>query len=643
MAAALPVESDPDKMSNRARVVRWVARKQTWIPAVIAILANIVLTWNHMVFANDDFLQFREVHRVGLSWKLLTFNVFQHFAPINRLGHWLAFTLAPLNTFVGYVITIPFIVWFAIMITLLLRDVGAGPVTAGALVVVSVLTVPFVDTQSWFDAAMQWFPFLAALTTFLWAHVRYLVRPALLRSFPVFLALLLCIAADVRFVLAVPYALLIDVCVLREGRLRHRLQCLQRNASYYFALTFSTGAAALLFKLVYGKSQGPSPGRGRITASIVWQALTTFVPDRLIGGFRLEPFPRLLAVGIAVTLAALLVAIIAAYRRNAGPVTLIIVSIVTSYLLLYTSDLLQAGATWSARRSDYMLAALPMVLVGVGRLRAWVTVDRARWHRSGGLVAAALAAAVLIAPALAASSSDAAFTRFFPRSGTSYLAALRANEPVWSSPHTTLVDLALPPGLIASWDAPQHHYQRDLLSLLDPALTDRPLGPDPIFLNDRGIPSAATLLPMEASLPFKSVACTNVGASQRSLYLRFPRRVRASPLHVWLNVTAQVTTSIRVAGVLKRSRALAVGTTQIQPGTHIWIVRLDTGNLDGLNITALGGSGVPCVHSAVLERVALADADNTCRLITPDGASGTRVNCPPRFEPQEVSSRPSPR
>src|SRR5664279_1213621 len=39
------------------------------------------------VFYMDDFLQFDVAARTGLSKELLTLDVFQHFAPINRLGH----------------------------------------------------------------------------------------------------------------------------------------------------------------------------------------------------------------------------------------------------------------------------------------------------------------------------------------------------------------------------------------------------------------------------------------------------------------------------------------------------------------------------------------------------------------------------
>ena len=38
-------------------------------------------------FYMDDFMQFDVAHRTGLSMELLTLDVFQHFAPINRLGH----------------------------------------------------------------------------------------------------------------------------------------------------------------------------------------------------------------------------------------------------------------------------------------------------------------------------------------------------------------------------------------------------------------------------------------------------------------------------------------------------------------------------------------------------------------------------
>jgi hypothetical protein len=277
-----------------------------------------------------------------------------------------------------------------------------------------------------------------------------------------------------------------------------------------------------------------------------------------------------------------------------------------------------------------MLPAVPMVLVGFARIRAWITFDRARWRRHGALVGALVAAAVMIVPTLWTTYSSVAFTGFFPKTDATYLAALRANEPVWSSPHTTLVELALPRGLIASWDAPKHRYQDDLLRLLDPTFTERPLAGRSIFIDDQGNPQPATLLPVEVSVPApQSLRCLDPATPQRSLSVRFPRKVRlAPPVHVSLNLTAQEPTSIRVAGTLS-APAKALEITVIQPGTHVWIVRLDTGTLDGLKITALSGSGALCIHSAILERVALAAPDNTCRTVGTDGTPGGQLNCPP--------------
>ena len=54
---------------------------------LVLALVQLALLWRRFYYGNDDLLQFEVADRAGLSWEMLSLNVFQHFGPYNRIGH----------------------------------------------------------------------------------------------------------------------------------------------------------------------------------------------------------------------------------------------------------------------------------------------------------------------------------------------------------------------------------------------------------------------------------------------------------------------------------------------------------------------------------------------------------------------------
>ena len=54
-----------------------------------------------MFYGNDDLLEFTAARTGGLSWSYLSLNVFEHFAPYNRLMHYVVLRFSDLSPDLG--------------------------------------------------------------------------------------------------------------------------------------------------------------------------------------------------------------------------------------------------------------------------------------------------------------------------------------------------------------------------------------------------------------------------------------------------------------------------------------------------------------------------------------------------------------
>jgi hypothetical protein len=593
--------------------------RRPWFGISVAIGFSAALTLGRMVFANDDFPQFAAARSYGLSWRLLSLNVFQHFAPINRFAHWLALTLAPLDTRAGQLLALTFLTLFVVSFSALLGALGTPAVRRTVLVILMGTAAPLIDTMSWFDGAMQWLPYLTALALFLYCHVRFIAHPAVLPAFAAFGAFGLSIFSDIRFVLTVPLAFLLDICVIQTGGFADRLRALQARVPYYAMLTAALLAAALVTKKAYGSSH-LFPGSEGLTASITWHALTTYLPSRLVGLDQGRFWPFQVEITVAVFVFVVLGILIRVDRRNIGPIVFAIFGLIAPYLLLYYSDLLVAGVEFSARRSDYMLPGVMCILVAASRIRmVTFTVERRWWPAT--IVTSIVVMIIILVPPVLWRSHDTTYSRLLVSGTSQYFDNLRQWRAQWSNPTHTLIGLTLPENLGTQRDL-GHGDQRYILRIIDPHYHDVPLTDHPFLIDNHGRPQPARLLPVTDQ---KDIA--GCSGKTSSLVVNLGTLVSGSPLHVRLWVVAKRAVTLRVLPLRKGQVSGHSRLVDLTQGVHRWVVLIDAPSADGLLVSTADHSRLPCMLSAQIVRVTLVEDRGDCRMVGHDGSPGPTVPC----------------
>ena len=605
-----------------------------WCAVVLTVLVASVLTSSRTVIGNDDLPQFALARQRGLSWRLLTSSIFEHFAPLNRVAHWFAIKVSPLDVRIPHLLAIVTLAIFLASLSSLLGALGTPPSRRAVLVVLSGTCVPVIDTMSWMDGAMQWLPLLATLTVFLLLHVRYVKRRTIFRALGSVAGLGLCMLADIRFVLAVPLAVGVHLFLMERGPFTRRLRAGLRDLPYYAVLSGLLLWAALTIQRLYSNPRVrplPAAHRAGEIAHVGWYALTSYGPERLLGLWRVAPLPT--AVAITVALAGLtgLAVLVRVNRQNIYPIAFAALAAVLAYGLLFESDLLKAGAAWNARRSDYMLPALlPILLAGAslrGRIAPSKRSDPGTWRAavrsSSPGVAALLAVVLAVLPAVHWLNSGITFSGLLDGSSTSYFNHLRSGERAWDNSANTLVELQAPRRVSLPRDSHQG-AESFLLQLIDPSWVNAPLGPHPVILDDQGVPQAARLLPVSTSSTISLCALSTPGPS----VVTFASPVVGRPLFARLTVISDRTVSLHVFPVDGVRRARDLSPTRVTAGIHDWLVNLPVPRFDRLEISTDDGSTMPCVSAVSIVQVAAAGHGTQCTLVGPYGSPGPLTQCP---------------
>ena len=589
---------------------------------LILAMIQVALLWRRFYYGNDDLLQFQVAQRAGLSWEMLTLNVFQHFAPYNRLGHLLV-SLTGMSPVAGLAFMTLNLVALLFCCLWFMTELGLSSGRRVLALVLIGLSVSVSESGIWFDTSMHIMPALAVTIAVCAAHVRG-VRTGSRRWHVV--ALVLFVGGQLfqeRPIFALPLAVLADVLLLwRTVPWGERLRRLWAIRWPIVSLVLAAGAIAAWLQAFVVKEGGTTPS-WETTGRTMLMALTDYVLPSLVN-LPLSA-PSSWASQLGIVLAAVVVGIFVALvrRRNAGPVLFAAAVFVLYYGFLKLSPLLidtPASVVRNAERLHYAVyVTVPLVIALVSLEPPTRLGARGRWPgRLAVLGALALAAYLAVA-------GNAYLARHW--AGTTearaYIDAVRANAQEWSSPDVSLVPLSAPPAMSTFWSRPLGRHD-ELLGLIVKDFELQDLGVRPVIIDGQGVVRPAALVPVPGQISIVSGACGARDTDGRTAF-RAEAHVAETRAPAYLVVSYRSAEPTTVDVVTDPDSARGVGFSQIDlpAGERTRVVPLDDPDVRDL---VASGSGLCVVDFDV---VRAADVDSgVCRYVDPYGRPGARVACP---------------
>jgi hypothetical protein len=610
-----------------------------WTGLVVALTAAIgSLLARRFFYGNDDFVQFAAA-RDGLSWRLLGLNVFQHFGPYDRFGHWLVFRFTDLSPALGLTLVLANSAALLLAALWLMTELRLSTLRRVAALIAIALTVPTSESGIWFDAGMHILPAIAVSLAICAAHVRG-VRSGRTRWHVVAtVAFVLGQLIQERPLLALPLLVLVDVFLLwRTLPWRTRLQQLWGLRWPLGVLTLAAALIALALEtfVVIGSFTTPS---WAVTAQNMLMSLTDYVAPSLVNQPLKEAAP--LSTELAVLAGILVVAALVAVARkyNAGPVLFCAAVFLLYYGFLKFSPILVAGhVDDNARRLQYAIYVTVPAIIGLAHIRLprlpWTRADAPAWIRRvrrGLQVACCLGlAGYLLVSNVAYLDRRWADTT----EARAYMDAVRADAGEWADPDVTLVPLFGLPAMATSWSTPLSRHDR-LLPLIRHDFDFGDARAPFRLIDNRGSVRPAVLATVQPSVDVVTGACrTSSSPRVRHAELSFDV-VQGEPLFVRLGYRADRPVQLGVSGERSGARTPNRGTMTLPAGTHTRLVPVESILIDTVDLDVSSrGSGGLCVTSASIVRPFVTEHDGTrCRTVDRYGIPGDRVTCPGSARP----------
>ncbi len=226
MKAVLPdAGATPDASTPARRLLRYERSALFLLIGTEAVVLAILI--RNSYFYADDVLSFIDAHRLGLSWKLVTLNVYGHVAPFERLSHLLIVDVDPLSYVLGAAVIV--VLWAALLAALawnLLELRVKWRTSAFLLLLVGISTVS-INEALYYDQTV----FLVPATTFVLLVTAFYLRWQRTGRFRhlacSWLLFALSFVTQERPIVAIPYLVTLRYCVLvwqpPPGRPRRRI------------------------------------------------------------------------------------------------------------------------------------------------------------------------------------------------------------------------------------------------------------------------------------------------------------------------------------------------------------------------------------------------------------------------------------
>jgi hypothetical protein len=633
--AARRPSSDPEAPRPRGR--RLGRRLLGW-SAVLAVLVAAVglLLSRRFYYGNDDLLQFAAAREDGLSWPFLSLDVFLHFAPYNRFGHWLVVRFSDLDPTLGLsLVLVNYAALLAACLWLTTELRLSTPRRIVALVLVA-FSVPMTESAVWFDAGMHILPAIAVTLAVCAAHVRG-VRTAARRWHV--LALVLVLIGQLtqeRPIFALPLVVLVDVLLLwRAIPWRARLGRLWQLRVPLAALAVAAAAIAVALRTFVVDSSYETPSWSVAVRTMV-SALANFAVPSMVNQPLAEPsgFPAELFVLAGLVGLALVVAYVG--EHNSGPLLFTAAVFLVYYGFLKFSPLLnEDNITFNAGRLHYAVYATVPAAIALAHLRLRRPGTRGVSGAARRPAAAhRLRTAVQLTCCLALAgyllvSNNAYLDRKWADAteARAYLDRVRAEVPRWSDPAVTLVPLLAHPAMATDWSWPLSRHDQ-LLPLLDENFVPGAVGGRPMLIDHRGSTRPAALRTIRPLVDLVSGGCSGTGRTVDEAELSFPV-VRGEPLLVELEYYATEDLHLYLTAGMGHETTLPGRVTKLAAGSHTRLVPIDADMVWAVELKVLTSGAGLCVRHAEIVRPLLVEGGGVrCRSVDWYGTPRNVVECP---------------
>ncbi len=359
--------------------------------------------WFH--YQNDDVWGFGLAHSDGLSWKLITVNGFEHFAPLERVEHWLLLTISPFNVDLG--IGAVMLVGAALLLSVawLTAELGISPRRRVLVLIVGGLAMPILSVASWCARAVYIIPTMAATYAVLAAHARGVRQRSTKYHTLACLFLLIAVGMQERGSIAVILVILMDVFVLARGAAwSERLHRLFRARGPLLVLVAIAATDALIWWIWYRSAQATVSFK--TGSEVIGLAFSRYLLPALVGSHDPLNGPLLWIVGAIV-----LGGVVTLFRRDRSTLDLLAFFCCT-FLLYYFGlafgPLLVNGVTANASQPQYLAYVIFPLIITVALVPARVLAHR---PAPRGDRAHPWTQTVLVAAVVAGFSSCKIFTR----------------------------------------------------------------------------------------------------------------------------------------------------------------------------------------------------------------------------------------
>jgi hypothetical protein len=583
-------------------------------------------------FYQDDLLQFGVAQQSGLSWELISLNVFQHFAPVNRLAHLFLVRVADFSLVAGQALAVGLVLLFLASMLWLLHEIGASFAARLLSVLAAGLSITVLDTAVWADASLHILPALVATNVVVASHVRAVVTGRRRWHLVSLVCFALGVLTQERVLFALPLVVLVDWFVVGAGQpLRARWRLLRSVVLPVAAMTAVALAAAAYIYVNYAAGGSSSRPSLATTARTALGAFTEGIgpPWAGIRLTELAPLPVQLAILAGVLLLAL--GLVWVRRRNADGLLLIAASFLLYFGFLAFSPILLAeyvDATALRLHNGSYLLVPTLVAVSTMRLRRRDQPEGEAGGRAQGRMWPALAAAVLLAAFLVVMGGRFTAAAWNDeRAAHAYLEALGRTEAQWSDPGVTVIPLMGPVTVGRDW---AEYYARHefFLRFYDPGFVPQELGDRPVALDADGQPRPVRLVteapmtgtgPATCRGPARTMVTSDVEATGEPLFLELTYRTDTA-------MEVQVTST---EGLTPDAAASGNWAVPLEPGEHTVVIPLHSTGLSSVLIDWSAADAEHCVVEASVVRAVFAD-DGVCRSMDLYGRATGVTPCPGR-------------
>jgi hypothetical protein len=597
----------------------------------VLVGASAAVLARRFFYGNDDLLQFSTARVEGLSWRYLSFNVFQHFGPYDRFGHWLVYHFTDLSPVPGLALVLLDQTLLLAAALWLMTELRLSPPRRAVALVVIALSVPTTESALWFDAGMHVLPAIAVTLAICAAHVRGVRTGRQLWHVLTVVLFLLGQLIQERPILALPLLVLVDVLLLwRTLPWRTRVNRLwQLRAPLAALCAAAVVVAAALREFVVQDSYG-SPDWW-VTARTMLSALANYLAPSLVNQPLAEPAGPLAQLLVVTGIVGTGLVLVRLGPHNGGPVLFAAAVFGLYYGFLKFSPLLtEQSITATAERLNNAVYVTVPAVIGLAHVR-FSRLPVARPHllgqRSAGLrrgfqVAGCLALAgyLLVSNVAYLDRKWAATTE-----ARAYLDAVRASAPAWSAPGTTLVPLSGNPDMATSWSRPLVR-QEVVLPLIRKDFVPGATGGAPLLIDDHGHVEPAVLDVLRPAAQVTGGAC---GARRRFVGkadLAFPV-TGGEPLFLRLRYEADQDIDVAVSGGLGRRWTENAGISTLRAGERTQLIPIDATRVQAVDLQVVTAGAGLCLDGGSIVRALMVDGGR-CRAVDVYGRPGAFTRCP---------------